>query len=515
VKRIIDPSEGRGLNKPGLPKLHIRRLRLETQHEPIALMHADCPVAKSEGFAARARVELATIDRSAVATLYYVNDDLLSLQEVGLSESVWWRLGAEEGSEIAARHAQPIASMSHVRAKVYGNRLGAEQLHSIVRDVVAERYSDVELAAFVTAFSSQAPQIGEMVALTKAMIDAGERIRWPNSVVADKHCVGGLPANRTTPIVVAIAAANGLVIPKTSSRAITSPSGTADAMETMAPVDLDTAAMRKVVEAEGGCVVWGGSVGLSPADDILIRVERALDFDCTAQLVASVLSKKLAAGSTHLLLDIPVGPTTKVRTAEEAAGLTDHLAQVAEAFGLRLRTVVTDGRQPVGRGIGPALEARDVLSVLRGSPDGPADLRARAVELSGTLLELAGGARSGTGASIAGDTLESGRALAKFQAICGAQGGFREPPVAPLRHDIEAAHDGLVATIDNRLLGRIAKLAGAPRSQSAGLDLHVKLGDKVTKGQVMVTLHGQSPGELAYALTYAEVNPQFLGITRS
>jgi thymidine phosphorylase len=502
----------RQLNKPGLPKLLIRRLKLETQHEPIAFMHADCPVAKSEGFAARARVELSTANRSAVATLYYLRNDLLSLYEVGLSESVWRRLCAVEGSEIAVRHPQPIGSMSHVRAKVYGNRLSADQLRSIVKDVVAEQYSDVELAAFVTAFSSQTPQVGEMIALTKAMADAGERISWQNSVIADKHSVGGLPANRTTPIVVAIVAACGLVIPKTSSRAITSPSGTADAMETMAPVDLDTAAMRRVVEAEGGCVVWGGSVGLSPADDILIRVERALDLDCPAQLVASVLSKKLAAGSTHLLLDVPVGPTAKVRTLEEAAGLTDYLTQVAAPFGLRVRTMMTDGRQPVGRGIGPALEARDVLSVLRGAPEAPADLRARAVELGGALLELAGRARAGAGVSIAEETLANGQALAKFIAICDAQGGFREPPVAPLRHDIEASHDGIIATIDNRLLGRVAKLAGAPRSPSAGIDLHVKLGDRVEKGQAMVTLNGESPGELGYALTYAEENPQFLAI---
>lgn len=505
----------RQLHRLGLPKLFIRRLKLETQQEPIALMHADCPVAKSEGFAARARVELSTANGSAVATLYYVRNDLLSLYEVGLSESVWRRLGAVEGSGIVVRHPQPIGSMSHVRAKVYGNRLSADQLRSIVNDVVAERYSDVELAAFVTAFSSQTPQVDEMVALTRAMVDAGERISWPNAVIADKHSVGGLPANRTTPIVVAIVAASGLVIPKTSSRAITSPSGTADAMETMTPVDLDTAAMRRVVESEGGCVVWGGSVGLSPADDILIRVERALDLDCTAQLVASVLSKKLAAGSTHLLLDIPVGSTAKVRTLEEAAGLTDYLGQVAAAFDLRVRTMVTDGRQPVGRGIGPALEARDVLSVLRGAPEAPADLRAHAVELSGALLELAGGAGPGMGSSIADATLVNGQALAKFMAICDAQGGFREPPVAPLRHDIEAPHDGVIATIDNRLLGRVAKLAGAPRSPSAGLSLHVKLGDRVEKGQALVTLNGESPGELGYALAYAGANPQFLGIERA
>lgn len=184
---------------------------------------------------------------------------------------------------------------------------------------------------------------------------------------------GGLPGKRTTPIVVAIVASHGLVMPKTSSRAITSPAGTADTMETLAPVDLDLAAMRRAVEQEGACLVWGGSVRLSPADDILIRVERVLDIDAQGQLIASVLSKKIAAGSTHIVIDIPVGATAKVRTDDAAAELADQLTEVGRVFGVTVRCVITDGAQPVGRGIGPALEARDVLAALQGLPDAPND----------------------------------------------------------------------------------------------------------------------------------------------
>jgi len=196
------------------------------------------------------------------------------------------------------------------------------------------------------------------------MIDAGSRLSWPHDIVVDKHCVGGLPGNRTTPIVVAIAAACGLIIPKTSSRAITSPAGTADTMETLTEVSLSLDDMRRVVDREGGCIVWGGSMNLSPADDILIRVERPLDFDSEGQMVASVLSKKLSAGSTHLVIDIPVGPTAKVRSTVMADSLALRLTQVGEALGLTLRVRQTDGTQPIGRGIGPSLEALDVLAVL-------------------------------------------------------------------------------------------------------------------------------------------------------
>jgi thymidine phosphorylase len=492
--------------------LTARRLGLETQHESIVLMHADCPVAKSEGFAARAQVQLDAGGRTAVATLYFVHDGFLGLHEVGLSEATWRRLDVVDGSVVGVHHPRPLASMSAVRSKVYGERLGEAQLREIITDIVAERFSDVELAAFVTAFSSQPPAIDEIAALTAAMVGSGERIAWPQAIIVDKHCVGGLPGNRTTPIIVAIVAAAGLVIPKTSSRAITSPAGTADVMETMAPVNLDTAAMRRVVEQEGGCIVWGGSVRLSPADDILIRVQRALDFDCTPQVVASILSKKLAAGATRLILDLPVGPTAKIRSPAMAARLSELLIAVAGSFGLTARTVMSDGRQPVATGIGPALEARDVLRVLRRESAAPHDLEQRALTLSGQLLEMGGAAEVGTGEALAAAILGDGRALAKFLAICDAQGGFREPQAAPLHHVIAAPASGHLAGIDNRRLSRAAKLAGAPRSRRAGLELHVKLGERVERGEPLITLHGESRGELGYALDYLAANSDLWAI---
>ena len=489
--------------------LRVRRLGIETGGEAIVFMHADCPVARSEGFASRARVEVRAGGRRALATLYFTTNGLLDTDEVGLPNALWRQLHAGDGDQIAVRHPQPLASMSDVRAKIYGHRLEYRQLARVVADIAIGRYSDVELAAFVTAFAGQPLEVKETAALTRAMLEAGDRLDWPGELILDKHCVGGLPANRTTPLIVAIVAAAGFTMPKTSSRAITSPAGTADAMEVMAPVNLDLPAMRRVVEREGGCVVWGGNVRLSPADDILIGVERALDVDSEAQLVASILSKKLAAGATHVLLDLPVGATAKVRSPGEAAKLSAHLVAVAAEFDLSVTPVLTDGTQPVGTGIGPALEAHDILAVLRGSPDAPADLRERALDLAGRLLDLAGGS-SGSGRTQAAAILEEGRALNKFMAICEAQGGFSEPSTAPLRHEITAPRNARVAAFDNRTLARIAKLAGAPRAKLAGISLHAKLGATVARGEPIFTVHAESRGELDYALAFAAANPDVI-----
>src|SRR5579864_9758487 len=343
--------------------LKARRLGIETPNEAHIFMHKDCHVCRAEGFAARTSIVVANGQKSVVATLYHVTGGLVGHDEAGLSEWAWKELGLDEGASVSVGHTPPLESLSQIRGKVHGQKLDALSLRQIITDIAGGRYSGIHLSAFITACAARALDYEEIHGLTRAMIDVGEHISWGGRMIVDKHSVGGLPGNRTTPIVVAIAAALGLIMPKTSSRAITSPAGTADTMETMAPVELDTSAIRRVVEREGGCIVWGGAVNLSPADDILIRVERALDLDSEGQMIASVLSKKIAAGSTHVVIDLPVGPTAKIRSAQAAAALSQALTEVAETFGLLTRVVSTDGLQPVGRGIGPARDDRDVLHV--------------------------------------------------------------------------------------------------------------------------------------------------------
>src|SRR5688572_16516303 len=258
--------------------VRLKRLGIDTYQEPVIYLAADSPVCQSEGWQAEARILLMHNGSSLVATLNVTTDALVGPDEAGLSEAAWQLLRASEGDLVRLAHAPPLASMSHVRARAYHEHLDAAQIAAIVRDITAGSYSAIELAAFVTAFAGREIRLDEVVALTRAMIDAGERLYWGSTPIVDKHCVGGVPGNRTSMIVVPIVAARGLVIPKTSSRAITSPAGTADAMATVAPVDLDLAAMRRVVEREGACIVWGGNVRLSPADDIIISVEVPLDF---------------------------------------------------------------------------------------------------------------------------------------------------------------------------------------------------------------------------------------------
>ena len=483
--------------------LKLKRLGIDTRNEHTVYMLRDCPVCISEGFEALTRIIVSNGSKSVVATLCVLgNDLLLQHDELSLSEKAIANLQAKQGDLLSLSHLPPINSMSAVRAKIYGHRLKKEQLQEIVNDLAAGNYSNLEIAAFVTACAGRRLDIDEIIHLTKAMVEAGQQLSWPAEEVYDKHCIGGLPGNRTTPIVVAIAAAAGLTVPKTSSRAITSPAGTADTMEVFTNVNLSLEQMKNVVKQENACLAWGGSMQLSPADDILIRVEKALNIDSEGQMIASVLSKKAAAGSTHVIIDIPVGPTAKVRTSDDADELSRRMTLVATAIGLKLKIVITDGAQPVGRGIGPALEARDVLEVLQGADSAPMDLKKRALTLAGKLLELSGEARQDEGYNEAEIILNSGRALNKLKAICKAQGGFRQPGKARFQHPVTAVNSGTVIAIDNRRLAKLAKLAGAPDDQAAGIDFFSPLGTSVSVGQTLYMIHAESNGELEYALEY-------------
>ena len=489
-------------------QLQIRRVGIDTWRENVAYLHRTCPVVRAAGFQALAKVEVQANGRTILAVLNVVDDErIVGVCELGLSEEAYARLGVPDGHVARLQHAEPPRSIAALHRKIAGERLSRDDLRAIIRDIAQARYSKIELAAFVVATNQYELDRDEVLHLTEAMAEAGRRLDWRREVgggpVVDKHCIGGIPGNRTSMLVVPIVAAHGMLCPKTSSRAITSPAGTADTMDVLAQVELPFERLVEIVRETHGCIAWGGTAELSPADDILISVERPLAVDSPGQMVASILSKKISAGSTHLVLDIPVGPSAKVRSMPEAQKLRKLFEFVAGRMNLTIDVVITDGRQPIGSGIGPVLEARDVMRVLENDPRAPNDLRQKALRLAGRMLEFDPDVRGGDGFAIARDILDSGRALAKMDAIIHAQGGkpfdHNAPQLARLAFEVMAEADGLVAGIDNHQLARIARLAGAPKMQGSGVDLLKKLGDPVKKGEPLYRVHADYPADLDFA----------------
>ena len=487
-------------------RLKLRRIAIDTYRENVAYLHRECSAYRAEGFQALAKVVVSCDGQRIEAVLNVVDDDrIVGVDELGLSEQAFSQLDVPESQEVRVAQAEPPGSMDAVRRKIGGERLSGEDYRAITRDIAASRYSKMEMAAFLVATGQNGLDRDEVLLLTKAMLETGTRIDWNEPLVADKHCIGGIPGNRTSMLVVPIVAAHGLLIPKTSSRAITSPAGTADTMEVLARVAVAPEALDSLLRRERGCLAWGGTTRLAPVDDMLISVERPLGIDSQGQMVASILSKKLAAGATHLLLDIPVGPTAKVRQMRDAMQLRKLFEYVGDRLGLHLEAVITDGSQPIGRGIGPVLEVRDVLRVLRNDPEAPLDLREKSLRLAGRIIEFDPDVRGGYGYAIAREILESGRALAKLDRIVEAQGRQeRKFELGRLSFEVRATQPGTVTGIDSLRVAQAARLAGAPMSKGAGVDLFKKLGDTVAEGEVLYRIHAEFPSYYEFAREFVQ-----------
>lgn len=484
--------------------LKLKSIGIDTYPDNVAFLARQCEWYRPEEFKALKKIDVINGDTRLLSSLLIVDDEnILANDELGLSEQAFRRMGLAEGTLVTIEPSEPPRSLDHLRDKIHGYTLDARQIKEIVSDIAGYRYSEMEIAAFLVS-SAGFMATNEMVALTRAMAEAGNQLSWNAPTVLDKHCIGGIPGNRTSMIVVPIVAAHGMPIPKTSSRAITSPAGTADTMEVLAKVDLSMHEMQAVVEKCNGCIVWGGHVDLSPADDILISVERPLAIDTREQMVASIMSKKLATGSTHLLVDIPLGPSAKVRSPNEAMRLRKLFEFVGDQIGLEVEVAITEGRQPIGNGIGPVLEARDVMAVLRGADNAPADLREKSLQIAGLLLEADPALRGGSGYARAAQLLASGEALRAMERIIDAQGrATSTPPLGELTYDILAGKSGIVTAIDCFRLARIARLAGAPMDKGAGIDLFKKIGDEVRESEPLYRIHACFESDYGFTVKFA------------
>lgn len=486
--------------------LKLRRVAIDTYRENVAYLNRDCEIYRAEGFQALSKIEIQANGNTILALLNVVDDEsIVAPGELGLSEQAFAQIQLEEATMVCVAHADPPSSMEAIRKKIEGKRLEQKDFTDIARDIVEHRFSKMELTAFLVASGQTGLDRDEVLYLTKAMTETGARLNWHEPLVVDKHCIGGIPGNRTSMLVVPIVAAHGMLIPKTSSRAITSPAGTADTMEVLAQVELSPEKLHHIIRNERGCIGWGGTANLAPVDDVLISVERPLSIDSQGQMVASILSKKLAAGSTHLLIDIPVGPTAKVRHMREALAQRKLFEFVGDQLDIHLEVVITDGRQPIGNGIGPVLEARDIMQILNNAPEAPEDLLQKSLRLAGRVIEFDPDVRGGQGYNIARDIVESGRAIAKMNQIIDSQGRNKDQPkLGSLTYDVLADKNGIVIDINNYHLAKLARFAGAPMDKGAGVDLFVKLGANVEKGQPLYRVYAEFKSDFDFARALTE-----------
>ncbi len=439
--------------------------------------------------------------KEAVTCILDISESNKAVPEgkIGLFEEVLDRLGVKHGEIVDIRLTGKPESVKDIREKLMGKRLSYNKLYHISDDITNDRLTDIEKTYFVAASFTRGLSHEEIVGLTKAMVNTGKKIKF-KGLTLDKHCIGGVPGNRTTMIVIPVIAAAGFTIPKTSSRAITSPAGTADTMECLAKVEMSEKKIMEVVRKTHACIVHGGSMNLAPADDKIIEVEHPLSIDAEGQLLASVMAKKYSVSANYVLIDVPMGKSTKARNWKEANHLKEMFELIGRKLGMNVKVVVTDGSHPIGHGIGPLLEAEDVMAILKNDPHAPQDLKKKSLMLAGMLLEMTGKYRKGKGLKAATDILESGKALKKMQQIIKVQGRMKKPALGAFHHAVHAGRTGKIAEVDNEIISKLARLAGAPGDKGAGLYLSKNVHDLVKKGDMLYTIYAESKFKLDLAL---------------
>jgi thymidine phosphorylase len=513
VTVVNDASVGEGIERlvtafeTMASRLAVRRLPIRAGRANIAYLPSGGD-GVAETYLDTGRIDLAGRNRSIRATANVVAPGWqLAPGEVGVSAEAFDRLGLPEGSPVVIRRTPSPDSRKLLRRKIDGSRLNVDEYETLFRDIVEDRYPESEVAAFLLK-TIQTLDDEEVVSVARARTRFMSRIDWGAPIVVDKHSLGGIPGSRITLIVVPIVAAHGLLMPKTSSRAITSASGTADAMEAACRVDLDTEGVRRVVRETGACIAWNGRLNHSALDDVVNAITRPLGLDSNRWSVASILSKKWTAGSTHVVVDMPWGSRTKLKTLADAQELGRLFEHVGAGLGLTVRALVTDGSSAIGRGIGPALELRDVELVLGNDPHAPNDLREKALRFASEILSFdpAVGSRA-AGMLRAEELLASGLARQRFAAIVAAQGAIPQIRPARLTHVVRAPSAAIVEDVDGWQVAGIARRAGAPSDKSAGIDLAVHRGQRVAANEALYTIHASTAAELEAAAALAFKDP--------
>ena len=481
-------------------QLKVKNLNLSSGRPLIAVLNEE-DVRKLDLLASD-RIKIHKENENIIVAIDLAKSKLIKQGYIGLCEEVVKIFKVKENEIVRISPEPKPLSLQFIKNKLDGIPLSKREIDEIIKDIVENKLTEVEITYFVSACYTKGLNLYEAAYLTEAIVANGGTLKLNKYPILDKHSISGIPANRTTMIVVPIIAAAGFTIPKTSTRSITSAAGTADVVEVLAPVTFSKDEIKNIVKKTNGCMVWGGAIEIASADDKLIKIERVLGLDPEGILLASILAKKAAVNATHVIIEIPTGKGTKVEDKKKAKSLKRKFYQLGKNLGMNAKILITKGSEPIGNGIGPVLEAIDVLKILQNRKDAPEKLKEKAIYMASVLLKMVGIRKSYKKAKT---ILESGLAYQKFKEIIKAQGGnpniqLEQLKIGQFKHEIKAKASGIIHSIDNNLLVKIAKIAGAPKDKGAGIFLNVHTKHKVQNNDLLFTIYSENKKKLDYLL---------------
>ncbi len=435
-----------------------------------------------------------------------LTNKLVKSGEIGLYKDVYEKYGISADATVGVSFTQTNGkALDALKKAIRGEKLNYKETHAIMKDISDNRFTDTLITYYSAVGFFKKTSDYELYEMAKAMAETGEMLHF-DGVVADKHCMGGVPGNETTMIMIPLLSSLGIKMPKTFSKAITSPAATGECVNVLMNISFTKKEIENLVKKQNCCLVRGGGLSLAPADEKLIRVAYPLSMQSYSRTVVSIMAKKYAMGITHSLIDIPMGPTAKVPDMKTAKWLKKKYEYVGKKLGMKVCVEITDAKQPIGSGIGATLQVREVLRVLQQHELRPMDLQNKALHLSAKIIELVGMAKGKKAYEIAYQQLKSGAAWKKMQEIIKAQGGknphikSEDLELAKFKKEVKAEKDGTIKAIDMKLINLTTRALGAPIDDQGGLYLCKKLGDKVKKNDIIYVMYANQQNKIDMAL---------------
>lgn len=401
--------------------------------------------------------------------------------------------------------AEQFDAVDIIRIKRDGGELTTEQINWVIDAYTRGAIGDEQMAALNMAIFIRDMNRREIVDWTKAMINSGETMDFSalGKKTTDKHSTGGVGDKLSLPLG-PLVASYGLAVPMLSGRGLGHTGGTLDKLEAIPgfEVDIDNDRMMNILKDAGVVIASAGS-GLAPADKKIYALRDITStVDCVPLIASSIMSKKIAAGADSLILDVKVGSGAFMKDLDHARELARTMVDLGNDAGVHTRALLTDMATPLGKKIGNSLEIEETVEVLAGG--GPDDVVKLTCELARNMLEMAG-----IHDADVEERLKDGRAMDVWKRMVRAQGGDPEAPMARAEHthEVVADRDGYLMELDALALGVGSWRLGAGRARkedpvqlTAGIEIHADLGQKVVKGQKLLTLHTETPDKFDRAL---------------
>lgn len=427
--------------------------------------------------------------------------------QVGIPKDVVEKYNIPQWAKVYISFTQTNSlALDALKKWLNGHKFSQQDIQLIMKDISTNRFADTLVTYFSALWFFRPSSDQEMYWMTKAMAESWEMLHF-DGVVADKHCMGWVPGNETTMIMIPLLASLGIKMPKSFSKAITTPAATGECVSVLMDISFSKKEIEHLVKKENCCLVRGGWLDLAPADEKLIKVAYPLSMQSYPRTIVSIMAKKYAMGISHLLLDLPVGPTAKIPDMKTAKWLKKKYEIVGKKLWMKVHVEITDALQPVGAGIGAKLQVREVLRVLQQHPDRPQDLEEKALHLCVQIIEMVGMAKGKDAEKLAYGQLVSWEAWKKMQRIIVAQRG--DPDVyaetlalAKYSKGILSKKSGKVTQIDMKALNLLTRTLGAPLDLDAGVYLHHKLDAQVKKWETLFTIYADEENKIDLAMEF-------------